>query len=246
MDTQILEEAGLSRREAKVYLSLVDLGRSSVGPLMERADIPSSKIYEVLGRLEEKGLVSHIFTKKQKEFKASDPEIILDKLEKRKKKFENYLSTLKERQRAARETQFAEFYEGKEAIFSLIRNLIKRAEKGALYRSFAFDYEIEEEDFATFLSSLALLRKERGLKSKTLFRKDLKKIVNREFPKSAINAMNIRYTHETFPEGVFIIGNNLLLIEWEDVPTAVRIYNDFFAKNFSDVFDEMYNQASSK
>lgn len=246
MDTEILEEVGLSRREAKLYLALVDLGRSSVGPLVERTDIPSSKIYEVLGRLEEKGFVNHIFTKKRKEFKPSDPEIILDKLDRRKKKFEKYLSELKERQRAARETQFAEFYEGKEAIFSLIRGLVKKADKGTLYRSFAFDYEIEQEDFAAFLSGLALLRKEKGLKSKTLFRRDLKKIVNREFPQSAIKAMNIRYTDETFPEGVFIIGNNLLLIEWEDEPTAVRIYNDFFAKNFSDVFDEMYNDASSK
>ena len=58
MDIKILEETGFSKREAKIYLKLLELGATTSGPLIDKTDVPSSKIYEVLNRLEEKGLVA--------------------------------------------------------------------------------------------------------------------------------------------------------------------------------------------
>ena len=246
MDLDALEQAGLSSREARLYLALLDLGSTTVGPLVERTEIPSSKIYEVLDRLEEKGLANHIVKGKRKHFQASSPDVILHALEKQKDDFEKHLSNLKERQRLARQQQFAEYHEGKEAVFSLIRHLTKQAGKKSEYRSFAFDDELEQQDIAAFVSSTALLRHERGVTSRVLVRTDGKKQFRDNLPAASRKTMNARYTERHFPEGIIILDDDLILIEWEGEPSAVRIRNEAFVNNYKEFFDETYSQAAKK
>ncbi len=58
MNTAILEKAGLTKNEIKVYLTLVEKGESTSGPLIRAIGINSSKVYESLERLPKKGLVN--------------------------------------------------------------------------------------------------------------------------------------------------------------------------------------------
>ena len=84
MNERILQEAGLTKGESKVYLALVLLGESSVTPIAREAKVSLSKIYEILENLIKKGLVSSIVKNNVKHFSAAEPERILDYLEKKK------------------------------------------------------------------------------------------------------------------------------------------------------------------
>ena len=53
-----LQRLGLSDYEARAYLTLLADGPLTAMELSRRADIPRSKIYDVLGRLEEKGWIN--------------------------------------------------------------------------------------------------------------------------------------------------------------------------------------------
>ena len=52
-----LEELGLTRYEGKAYFSCLVLGRPKAWELTKYNSVPQSKIYHVLERLEDKGLV---------------------------------------------------------------------------------------------------------------------------------------------------------------------------------------------
>lgn len=52
-----LTRLGFSRYEAKAYVALVDQPLMNGSEVSRRADIPLSKIYETLARLEAKGAV---------------------------------------------------------------------------------------------------------------------------------------------------------------------------------------------
>lgn len=52
-----LESMGLTEYEAKAYISLIQIGTSNAGNLSKLTEIPHSKIYEVLIRLEKKKLI---------------------------------------------------------------------------------------------------------------------------------------------------------------------------------------------
>lgn len=80
MDTTVLEAVGLTRSEIKVYLALLEIGSSSTGPIVEKAGVSSSKIYEILEKLMQKGLASVVITAGTKHFEAADPSRIMDYL----------------------------------------------------------------------------------------------------------------------------------------------------------------------
>ena len=68
-----LRTAGLTDGEALVYLALTQLGQTTSGAIVEQAGISSSKIYDILDRLEKKGLVMHVVKNNRKVFSSLDP-----------------------------------------------------------------------------------------------------------------------------------------------------------------------------
>ena len=83
MDTKPLEEIGLTKSEIKVYLALLKLGQTTAGPIVDEAKVTRSKIYDILERLKNKGLVSHIIKESTKYFSATSPTNIIEYLNKK-------------------------------------------------------------------------------------------------------------------------------------------------------------------
>ncbi|MFH1455442.1 MAG: helix-turn-helix domain-containing protein, partial [archaeon] len=70
MNEKLLEEIGLTKGEVKVYLTLLKLGSTTTGKIIDEAQISSGKIYEILDKLIKKGLASYIIKDKTKYFSA--------------------------------------------------------------------------------------------------------------------------------------------------------------------------------
>ncbi len=75
-----LESMNLTEYEAKAYLNLIQIGTSNAGNLSKIAEIPHSKIYEVLARLEKKKLIE-VQKGRPLFFKAIKPAIALPRIE---------------------------------------------------------------------------------------------------------------------------------------------------------------------
>ena len=87
INQEFLKEIGLTKSEIKVYVALLKIGAfSSKGKIVEESKIASSKIYEVLNKLIEKGLVSTIIKNNIKHFAACSPNRIKDFLARKKEK----------------------------------------------------------------------------------------------------------------------------------------------------------------
>lgn len=89
MNEKLLEEIGLTKGEIKVYLVLLKLGETTTGKIIEKAQISSGKIYEILDKLIKKGLASFITKNKTKYFSAASPNRILDYLHEKEKDLKN-------------------------------------------------------------------------------------------------------------------------------------------------------------
>ena len=95
MDTKPLENIGLTKGETKVYLALLKLGQTTAGPIVDEAKITRSKIYDILERLKNKGLVSYITKESTKYFSAADPNSILNYLEDKEKEVHDEKESIK-------------------------------------------------------------------------------------------------------------------------------------------------------
>ncbi len=79
-----LVQLGLSEKEAKLYLLLLQIGSSPVSALAKRAAVKRVTVYSVLEGLVERGLVSYQNQAGGRRYNAYDPECLLYLLEKEK------------------------------------------------------------------------------------------------------------------------------------------------------------------
>ncbi len=82
MDLELLKEIGLTEGEIKVYLALFKLGSISTGPLIKESKVHASKVYPILDRLIDKGLVSFVKEGKKTIYTANPATTIISYLDK--------------------------------------------------------------------------------------------------------------------------------------------------------------------
>src|SRR3989338_6457142 len=80
-----LEKLGLTKGESKVYLSLLKLGTRKVGDVIKDCGVSYSKVYDILERLHQKGLVSSTIIDNVKHYSALEPHRLVEFLEDKEK-----------------------------------------------------------------------------------------------------------------------------------------------------------------
>lgn len=78
---QALQDYDLTKNEAIIYVSLLQLGLSNVGPIAKHARLHRQMVYESLHALQAKGLVSQVLKNNRQHFQAKSPDTILKRLE---------------------------------------------------------------------------------------------------------------------------------------------------------------------
>ena len=86
MNLELLRNIGLTDSEIKVYLALIELGSSTKGPIVDKSKVASSKIYELLEKLMQKGLASYVIKSGVKYFESAPPLRLLDYIKEKESK----------------------------------------------------------------------------------------------------------------------------------------------------------------
>jgi sugar-specific transcriptional regulator TrmB len=95
MLTQILENIGLTEKEAKIYLSNLEIGSSPVSKIAQKAKINRVTTYDILEKLVKKGLINFFVKNKIKYFCATDPELVVNEFKRRTNELQSALPDLK-------------------------------------------------------------------------------------------------------------------------------------------------------
>ncbi|MEK6860108.1 MAG: helix-turn-helix domain-containing protein [Nanoarchaeota archaeon] len=232
---ETLQELGLNRRESICYIALLELGSSKVGEILKKTEIPSSKIYEILEKLIKRGLVSYIVKNNVKHYQASNPSVLINYIEEKKKKIQEIVPILISKQKLSKK-QTVEIYEGQKAIFSLLTNLIDNAKKNELYLVFSINEENKNEQANLFFRNITLRRKEKGLDVRVL------KNIN-HYKKEKHSKLKMKYTNFILPQGITIFRNCVILLSWVEQPVAIKIESDIYANQLRDFFSDLWKIA---
>jgi len=137
----LLIQAGLSNGESRVYLSLLELGESSIGRIISKSGVSSSKVYKILDKLSEKGLVSIVIKNKKKIFTPSNPEILIQNIVRKEKeiikikeKLQSKLDFLYEKIKQSKNKSSAEIYEGIDGLKGVFNQSLKELNKKDIMR----------------------------------------------------------------------------------------------------------------
>jgi predicted transcriptional regulator len=245
METSALRDAGLTEGEIKVYIALLELGSATTGPIIDRSGISRSIIYQILEKLMEKGLVSHITKDKTKHFQASDPDKILDYIEERKTKLlesktrvEKLLPELLLKKNLSKESEIS-VYIGMKGMITAHEHLYNKLKAGDEYCYLGIPAHQPEPHHLYWQRDHARREKAKII-GKLLFNKgtDEKVLKNR----NSFKGCDSRYmpTDIQTPACFFIYKDVCVIQLQEPSPVSIEIINPEIAKSFKAYFDDFW------
>lgn len=248
MDTKILERIGLTESEIKVYFALTKIGSSSTGAIIQESQINHSKVYLVLKKLENKGLVSHVIKNNTTYYQASDPANFLEyvkqkkrELESQEKEIEGLLPELRLNQKLAEDQQDATVYVGYDGVKSAFNLLLSVLNPHDEYYVLTLHEESLFDQLQRFFLNYHQKRIEKRIKVKLLTMKKFKAKTQKKFPKYKYSER--RFININLPTGVFIFKDYVMNFIWSDNPTIFLIKSKQNAERYKNFFLDLWTKA---
>ncbi len=243
MNEQLLEEIGLTKGEIKVYLTLLKLGETTTGKIIEEAQISSGKIYEILEKLIKKGLASYTIKEKTKHFHAASPNRILDYLHEKEKnikekesEFQKELPSLLAIENTRKREYETNLFKGlkgvQTAIFGALEDLTNKDEVLAMGI-----ISHKKEQYNLLWQRWHKERISKKIGCKAIF-SDKNTDYFKAFKK--MKYIEIRFLTGITPSAVDIIGNRVLIFTYGDEPSCLSIKNPEIAKSFTSFFQTLW------
>jgi predicted transcriptional regulator len=238
-----LESLGLTEGEAKAYVALLEIGVSTVGPIAKKSGISYSKIYEVLQRLLEKGLVSFIVKEKTRYYRSVAPNRLKDYLEKQKeevvkkeKKLKKLMPELKKITMNVKK-QEAEIFLGMKGLKSAYENFLEGIPKNEIIYFF---YEYVKEHrlmIDKFYANAFPMMEKTGHKWKGL---SIKEYEYSHFVEKYPSFIEFKIVDYPIPGNIDISKEKVLQIAWSKVPVAILIHSREIAGTFRKFFERVW------
>lgn len=237
MDTQFLEDIGLTKTESKIYLTILEQGSALAGAISQKSGIHRRSVYDAIERLIEKGLVSFITKNNRKWFESVNPNRLLQIADQRTKNLKEILPQLELMSSQAKVKQEACFFKGKQALKTIFDDQIK--EKKTIYVIGAFEGASEIIQF--YFMHYDAKRKAAKIPIKMIFPEHSRKSsMLKSVPLSEIKFLPEKYMT---PVGINIYGDKVVTIVWADEPRAILIKNEEIAQAYKKQFNFMWERA---
>ena len=244
MDTKTLENIGLTDGEISVYLALIKLGPSTSGPITDKSEVSRSKIYNILERLMQKGLVYYIIKEKTRYYQAEDPVKIKDYVSKKeqelktqKEQVEKLIPQLQLQKELEKTKSEAQIYKGFNGIKTIMEHVYQTLKKGETFYCLGIP-SFQEEKYHSFYRQDHLRRIKLGIKCNLLFNKGTEIMKNRNSYKGS-DARYMPLPMET-PVWILVYKDVTALILQTDEQMAIEIINKQMSKSFKEYFDAFW------
>lgn len=237
---KLLEEFGLTKTEAKVYLLLLRLGSVPASEIIKKAQLHRTTVYDVLERLIEKGLVGYIVKNDKKYFEAASPRKFLDKAEEEKieaeekgKLAKQLIKNLERIKEPSAEKTKIKIYSGKEGLKTIMDDII-----------------LEGTDFAGFGGSMLfidMLPVYTRLWAEKRRKKNIHaRLIGSRGTKAPIWKLNeCRAVPESYfsPASTLIYGNKIAIILEEEPILILQIDSKKIAGGYKKYFELLWKMA---
>ncbi len=237
MEMEILQNLGFTQAEGRTYLTLLELGPTKVGRIIEKSGLQSSTIHNVLNSLAEKGFVTYILKGKIKIYQAINPSLILKHYKEREKQFEEIIPKLEAKQKLVEAEQVAEIYEGMQGLNIMLSDFIEYTKPKDHFYFFSVDVPGMNKEIQKFFEKFDVKRQDKKLIVKGIARKELKQYYKKR------KLIKVKYVEFPIPSNLSICNDKIALISWGEKPTGILIKSKQLAESQKRFFENIWNIA---
>jgi len=249
---QELQDFGLSEKEARVYLALLELGKTTADKIAKQAGIKRPTTYVQIKSLMEKGLMSTYEEGKKTCFAPESPELLKrlllkqkDMLQSKERDLDELLPDLLRQFESAGERPVVRFFEGREGIVTMRDQMLNAPTKEwlVIYSHNALDEVFPETERRTYSKR----RIEKGIMSRLIY-------TRAEGPFSPSERDITKSTEiKFFPPDklpletdIVVFGNSVALTSLKGMLFSVVIESKEIAKSHAALFWALWNQEGGK
>ena len=247
MDTSVLREIGLTESEIKVYTTVLDLGDSSKGKIVNESGITGSKVYEVLERLRRKGLITTYLQNKIKHFKAAHPNQLLNYLDGKKQniqksesKVQDILPQLLAKFEDSKQDQQTELFFGLKGLEIIFREQLEMLNEGETNYVIGGTRGTDEVPVLAFFEKIHHMRADKKIKTRMLYNVKQKEMAEEQFSKYKYT--KIKYISHTSPVAINIYKNKTVIIIFGETISSIMITSQEVAQSFKEHFDMLWHE----
>lgn len=239
MDYQtLLSSFGIREKKADVYIACLELGSATVLPIAQKAGANRTTTYDLLEDLQIKGLVSYRELRGRRYYRCNDPRKFQQMVEQQQKTVSAALPELLAMYKPSKEKPATRFYEGKEEIALIYKELLKATSIDA-YGNFSQVAKYFPE-FPNYIRQ----QLHRGIRVRDLVVQDneSENLVKLYLPPK--QEMRFLSEHLTMDTDTIIYGDSVAMISYGETVHGLVIDSKAIAATQKKVFEEMWEAAS--
>lgn len=226
-----LTDAGLTKNEKLVYISLIDLGSALAGKISRKTGLHRRTVYDTAETLIQKGLISYILENNRRVFTAVEPQHILDMIDEKKNSLTPIINELSQKFRLTKKEEQTNFYRGKNGMKMVFENQLKCKEiliLGATkqaYSAMPYYFKWFNERRKQKKVRLRVITSDKSIQPKIL--------------------AETKYLPEKYasPVVINIYGDSVAMILWGVRPFALVVKQQEFASSYKKYFELLWRVA---
>jgi len=246
MKNHLLEDVGLTKGETTVYFTLVKVGTTTTGKIIDEAQISAGKVYQILEKLIKKGLVSYVVKEKTKYFSASHPNRLKDFLSEKESEFKEKEDALEKalpsliqiygEKQEPHETKLFQGFKGlQSAIFEALQSVKSNDE------ILAMGINVSKQSHYNILwEKWHAERESRKIHCRCLF-SELNDQYSAIFKKFKFT--QVRVLKGITPAAITILGSYVLIQTYKNEGSCLVIRNNDIAESFRTFFETLWLNA---
>lgn len=240
----LLKEFGFKEKEAKVYISLLEMGEAKAHEIALKAHLSRSTTYEILEKLSEDGFVIIQDKKKIRHYIANDPEVFKRNLEAQQHAFDLILPELKSVYNRIKSKPKIVFYDGEEGIKTVFEDTLRSSDK--LLRGILSMEDLFKIPGKKFMDDYVKRRVELGYELKVL--RSRPKEVAEEWPSTPEERRELRFPPDNlvFDMTTYIYDNKVGIISTEKESFGLIIESEEFSKTMRQLFELAWGVSASQ
>ena len=128
MYTELFQNLGLVKNEARIYEALLREGKSSVGHIAVKSKVHRRNVYDTLNRLMEKGLVFEVAEKNENHYEAVPPSKLMELIQEKERMLRSQMPALNDLYKGTPHEEEVYIYRGPEGWKNYMTDLINVGE----------------------------------------------------------------------------------------------------------------------
>lgn len=226
-----LQQIGLTEKEARVYITALELGKATAQQIATKARLKRPTTYFTIDALMTRGLMSSVHEGKKQYFMAENPERLedvfntrQDELKRQGEKLKTLIPELKKMHPETGDAPAVRYYTGKDGVLSMIKDMLNVEQNEQIYMAYNADL-IRDLLSTQEQEKIRFVRQQKNIKIKALYTSK-----NEPLPNTDVST-RVRLNDDEYPltADIAVYADKVRLTSLEGGIVGIMIQNKHIA-----------------